>query len=168
MNKPSHEQQLLDEVLAESFPENRREQLLEQTFHHVRRRRHTRQTWRTVGALVVLLGLGFLIWPRPHHPVVQPSPPKPYMLVETQPLPASNIVRTIPLTSVSQIHSGPTVSVIATATEPRLAREIDDADLLSLAAPHPVILVRMGPHSAELVFAHPMDADTPEHQGEPQ
>jgi predicted secreted protein len=100
--------------------------------------------------------------------LVQSSPPKPYLLVETQPLPEANIVKTIPLNSVSQINSGSKVSIIATATEPRLAREIDDADLLSLAAPNPVILVRLGPHSAELVFAHTTDADAPEHQTEPQ
>lgn len=168
MNRRSNEQQLLDEVLAESLPETRREQLLEQTLRHVRRRRHTRQTGRTVGTLVLLLALGFLIWPRPHHPVVQSSPPKPYLLVETQPLQEANVVKTIPLASVSQIRSGPTVSVIATATEPRFAREIDDADLLSLAAPNPVILVRLGPHSAELVFAHPTDADAPKNQSQPQ
>jgi hypothetical protein len=166
MNRRSDEQQLLNEVLAES--ESRREQLLAQTLQHVRRRRHTRQARRTVGALVILLGLVFLFWPRPHPPLVQSSPPKPYLLVETQPLPEANIVKTIPLNSVSQINSGSKVSIIATATEPRLAREIDDADLLSLAAPNPVILVRLGPHSAELVFAHTTDADAPEHQTEPQ
>jgi len=135
---------------------------------HVRRRRHVRQMRRTVAALVILIGLGFLIWPRAHRPFVQASPPKPYVLVETQPLPEANIVKTTTLNSVSQINSGSTISVIATATEPRLAREIDDADLLSLAAPNPVILVRLGPHSAQLVFANTPDADTQEHQSEPQ
>ena len=62
----------------------------------------------------------------------------------------------------------PTVSVIATATAPHLAREIDDADLLSLAAPNPVVLVRLGPDSAELVFAHTPGQDAAEHSSEPQ
>jgi hypothetical protein len=168
MNRHSEEQQLLNEVLAESLPDNRREQLLEQTLRQIRSQRHWRQTRRTVGALAIVLGLGFLIWPRPHYPFVQASPPKPYVLVETQPLPEANIVKTIPLNSVSQISSDSNVIVIATATEPHLAREIDDAALLSLAAPNPVILVRQGPHSAELVFAHTTDAEAPEHQREPQ
>jgi hypothetical protein len=121
-----------------------------------------------VGALVLLFGLAFLFWPRPHRSLVQSTPRKPYVLVETQPLPDANIVKTIPLDSASQITSNSNIIVIATATEPRLAREIDDADLLSLAAPNPVILVRLGPHSAELVFAHTTGADAPGHQTEPQ
>lgn len=168
MNRRSEEQQLLNEILAECQPDNRREQLLAQTLRQVRSQRHRRQTRRTVGALVLLLGLGFLIWSRPHHSFVQSSPPKPFLLVETQPLAEANIIKTIPLSSLNQVHSGWNVTFIATATEPRLAREIDDADLLSLAAPNPVILVRLGPHSAELVFAHLTDTDAPEHQSEPQ
>ena len=36
-------------------------------------------------------------------------------------------------------------------------RELDDAELLALAAPKPVALVRLSPNAAELVFANPDD-----------
>src|SRR5580765_3565134 len=124
MNSPNDQEQLLNEVLGESLPENRREQLLEQTLRQVRSQRHWRQTRRMVGAVVILFGLAFLFWPRPHHSLVQSSPPKPYVLVETHPLPDVQIVKTLPLSSASQINSGSNVIVIATATEPRLVHEI--------------------------------------------
>jgi hypothetical protein len=78
------------------------------------------------------------------------------------------MVKTAPLDSASEIASTPTVSIISTATAPHLAREIDDAGLLSLAAPNPVVLVRLGPHSAELVFAHTPTQDAAEQETEPQ
>jgi hypothetical protein len=167
MNRGDRKEQLLNEVLAERMPASLREALLTQTLRHVRRRRHVRQVRRTVGAVVLLLGLGFLLWPRPQHPFVRSSSPKPYALVQTQPLPAAEIIKTVPLNTLNQIASSSTVAVISTATEPHLAREIDDADLLSLAAPNPVVLVRLGPHSAELVFAH-TDENTAGSQTEPQ
>lgn len=168
MNRPSEQEQFLNEVLAEGMPETLREDLFTQTLRHVRRRRQARQARRMVGALIVVLGLGFLVWPRPHQPSAHLSSPKPYLLVQTQPLPGADVVTTVPLRAASQVESIPTVSVIATATEPHVAREIDDADLLSLAAPNPVILVRLGPHSAELVFAHTAEENTAEHRTEPQ
>jgi len=168
MNRPREEELLLSEVLAEGMPESLREDLLRQTLRQVRRRRQARQARRTLGALVVALGLGFLVWPRPHQPLVQPTSPRPYVLVETRPFRSGNIVNTARVESTNESASTPTVSIISTATAPHLAREIDDADLLSLAAPNPVVLVRLGPHSAELVFAHSPEQDAAEHQTEPQ
>ena len=168
MNRQTDEEQLLNEVLAESLPESRRDELLSQTLLTVRRRRHTRQARRTVVALLLVLGLGFLLWPRAPHRMVQSNAPKPYVVVQTQPLPESEIVKTAPLRASSRVTSGPTATVISTATAPHLAREIDDAGLLSLAAPNPAVLVRLGPHSAELVFAHTTDPEAAENQTEPQ
>lgn len=168
MNRGDDKEHLLSEVLAEGTPESLREELLTQTLQHVRHRRRGRQGRRTVGAVVILLGLGFLLWPRPQHPFVQSSSAKPYVLVQTQPLPPADIVKTVPFNALKQVTSTSTIVDISTATEPRLAREIGDADLLALAAPNPVVLVRLGPHSAELVFAHTTEPNSAEHQTEPQ
>jgi hypothetical protein len=168
VNEAGEQERLLNDIVAESAPGGLREALLERTLRQVKRRRHARQARRTVGVLVLVLGLGFLLWPRPQRGVVQPSVAKPYLLVRTQPLPRADIVQTVPLAAANQVASSPPVSVISTATVPRLAREIDDAALLSLAAPNPVVLVRLGPHSAELVFARTADADAAEQQTAPQ
>lgn len=168
MNRHDDKEHLLSDLLAEGMPENLREDLLAQTLRHVRHRRHVRRARRTIGAVVILLGLGFLLWPRPPHILSQPSSPKPYVLLQTRSLPSVDIIKTVGLDSANQISSHPVVGVISTATEPHLAREIDDADLLSLAAPNPAVLVRLGPHSAELVFAHTKEPDAAEHQTQPQ
>ena len=168
MNRTDPKERLLNEVLAEGGVQTLRDELLAQTLRQVRRRRRARQVRRTVGALIVVLGLGFLVWPRPHQPLVQPRSPRPYVVVQTRPLSRAAVVTTVPPQAASQVESIPTTSIVATATTPRLAREIDDADLLSLAAPNPVVLVRVGPHSAELVFAHVPDADDAKHHAEPQ
>lgn len=168
MNRRGDQEQLLNDVLAEAMPTGLREEVLDATLRQVRRRRHLRQARQTLGALALLLGIGFLLWPHSQGPSAMPDAQTPYVLVRTQPLPSAEIVKTVPLGQSSRIASNPTASIISTATAPRLAREIDDADLLSLAAPNPVVLVRLGPHSAELVFAHTTDAQTEEHQTGPQ
>ena len=40
--------------------------------------------------------------------------------------------------------------------------EIEDAALLALAAPDSPVLVRLGPHAAELVLAQPLNAESPD------
>lgn len=168
MNRTADQEQLLKDVLVETMPASLREDLLAQTLRQVRRRRHTRQVRRMAGALAILVGLGFILWPRPPHTLVQRTPVKSYVLVRTQPLPSGEIVKTVSLAEARHIISSPAVGVISTATAPRVVREIDDADLLSLAAPNPVVLVRLGPHSAQLVFAPTTDVDAAEHQTEQQ
>jgi hypothetical protein len=65
-------------------------------------------------------------------------------LIETQPFAASGLVASAPSPSVARISTRP---------EDREYREIDDATLLALAGTNAAVLVRLGPHSAELVFA---------------
>ena len=84
---------------------------------------------------------------------------RPYALVQTQSLPQAALVNSRPLSPGSVVLSASTVASVSTAEEPRTFQEIDDATLLSLAAPNSPVLVRLGPHTAELVFARPPGAE---------
>jgi hypothetical protein len=52
------------------------------------------------------------------------------------------------------VASSTPADILSTASAGFRAREINDEELLELAAPNPVVLVRHGSHQAELVFAN--------------
>jgi len=58
----------------------------------------------------------------------------------------------------NQILSVPTIGVITTAQFHDQLRILNDDELLALA-PSPALLVRLGPHSAELVLADQTRSD---------
>jgi len=149
---------LLKDILAESDRGDLREALLSRTLHLARRHRAFRQARRVGSALGVVAVLGFLVWR-----LTPPSPSGPqyvenqYVLVRTQRMPQSALVETQPLAPASLIASAPSANAatIATRPEDRIYREIDDAALLALAGTggtNAAVLVRLGPHSAQLVF----------------
>ena len=159
MNDPGHNERLLADVLGEGVTVDFREGLLNETLRLARRRRRFRQVREAASVLAVLVGLGLLIWhqfPSGRAPVALPT--KPYVLVRTQPLPPAAWVKTQPLSPASIVASARTVNVIATAGAGSPIREINDDELLALL-PRPAALVRLGPHSAELVFVNPADRD---------
>jgi len=159
MNKRT-DNELLDDVLAEAV--DFREALLSRTLAAVRRRRRFRRS-RNVTVFVLLFALaGIFIWQKnPEHgpmavsPMMK-APVKSYTVISTQPLPASDIVTTPTPGSVQFVTSEPTIEVVGTTTGN--FRVINDEQLLALVAAHPAVLVRTGPHSEELVFANPADA----------
>jgi len=74
-------------------------------------------------------------------------------------LPASAIVETTPFPSPNLVTSVGSVEIILTSAAAHNFRELDDDQLLDLVTPTPALLVRRGPHTAELVFANPADRE---------
>jgi hypothetical protein len=160
MNRKSDRHPLLDDVFAENVPEGFREALLGETLRRVRRRRHLRQL-RRAAALVVACGL-VVVWawqdlaPRPLPPApVAKGVERSYHLVRTHAFPADAVVTTRPLVAWQFVASAGPVRVIPTTADNY--RVINDDELLALIAPRPAALVRLGPHSEELIFANPGD-----------
>jgi hypothetical protein len=162
MNRKS-DNELLDEVLAESVPADFREALFGETLRLVHRRRRLRQVRNTAGIVAMLVLLGILVWPGKVAknsvaiaPPVAKAAPKNYTVILTQPLAASSIVTTQPQSTVQFV--GPKTSIEIVQTTAGDYRIIDDNELLALLGSHSAALVRVGPHSEKLIFANPGDA----------
>jgi len=151
----SRNKRLLSDVLAEESDADFREALLDHTLHVVRRKRRFRKarqvTYASLMAVgLALIGFHFLV----SKPVVSKGLEPPYLLVTTQPLTASAVFSTSRDHSIAVISSSPTVELIATSESSPALYQLDDNELLALL-PSPALLVRRGPHLAELVFANP-------------
>jgi hypothetical protein len=162
MNHEPDNKQLLADVLAEAAPADFREALLGETLRLARCRRHWRQTRRAAVLLVVLGMLAVLIWQnQPQPPAAVPSAAKAGdksdKLIRTEPLPVSAIVTTRPLAAEQLVASVETVGVVETMAGSGGFRVINDDELLTLVSPRPAALVRLGPHSEQLVFVNPAD-----------
>jgi hypothetical protein len=153
----SEREHLLSNILAEpDRARERRDALLNRTLCYVRRRRRVRRARRAGAVLLLLPAIALLMW-RVHLPQGPEAVNRqvPYVLVRTAPLPWSGLVGTQPFAPSGLVASAPSLNVptITTRPEDRGYREIDDATLLALAGTNAAVLVRLGPHSAELVFA---------------
>jgi hypothetical protein len=145
-------ERLLSDVLGEDTEAGFREGLLKETLRLARRRRGFRQLGKSASLLVVLAGLGLLVWHQfPSVRIPASLPAKPYVMVRTQPLSPAALVKTRPLPPASLVTSVRTGNIVVTAAAASPVREVNDDELLSLA-PQPAALVRFGPHNAELVF----------------
>lgn len=155
MSDPSNLKRLLTDVLDEDAVAGFREQSLAQTLRLARRRRHFRQATRA-GATIATVALVTLItWRGFHGPSVpgRLEQTKPYVLVHTEPLPPNAIVESRCLPDTQEVTSIATHSVVTTAKAlVSRPKEVGDDELLALCSPRPAVLVRQGPHSAELVF----------------
>ena len=153
----SDRDRLLSDVLAEPGEAGGlRDALLNRTLLHVKRRRTVRRV-RRAGSVLLLLPLIVLLLCRVHLPQGPEAGHRqgPYVLVRTEPLPRSALIETQPFARSGLVASAPSPNVASITTRPedRAYREIDDATLLGLAGTNAAVLVRLGPHSAELVFA---------------
>jgi len=156
----SRKEHLLDDILAEESGPAIRDALLGQTLHLARRKRRHRKIQRATSVLAVFLGLLLLVWHFvPSPPIASPSAARPFTLVRTQPLGPSAIVETRRNSFENIITSSRTVEIIATSQASHDFRDLSDDQLLELAGPSPVILVRHGPHIAELMFSNPADRE---------
>ena len=161
MSAKGHNQEFLDEILAEGRQAGAREMLFDDTLRLVRGRRRVRRIRRAALTMAILAAVGWLFWrPAPTKPVLAELP-KPYRLVRTQPLAQTSLVATEPFAAASIVSSAPNAVLVATVPSQHLAREIDDDDLLALAGPRPAVLIRLGPDSADLVFTPPPAQDNP-------
>jgi hypothetical protein len=161
MNHPADNERLLADVLADDAAAGFRAALFGETLRLARRRRRLRQARRTMAAVVAVVGLAALIWRSlpPQAPTPQAAG-RGYVLVHTQPLPAAALVKTRPFSPDRLVASVATAGIVRTTAISGQIREIGDDDLLALAAPKPVALVRRGPHEAELVFVNQEDRDS--------
>jgi hypothetical protein len=154
---------LLTDVLGEGVAGDFRERLLGETLRLARRRRRFRHARRAGSFLVLAIGVCLLAWQisvPPSKPARSNLHAKPYEIVITRPLASTAWIETRPMARVRLVASAPIGKVITTAAAGRRVPEISDDDLLALAAPKAAVLVRLGPHLAELVFADPADQET--------
>jgi hypothetical protein len=159
MNRGPEHERLLADVLAEDAPAEFREALLGQTLQRVRRRRRNRQALRAGSVFVVAGLLAVLVWrffPAGSSSSSNKPGSKSYELVRTQPLPASLVTGTRPLSVEQLTASQPTVTQLST-THNGIVRWINDDELLALVAPRPAALVRLAPDHELLIFANPED-----------
>lgn len=152
---PERNKPLLSGVLAEDTRADFREALLDHTLRIVRRKRRFRKVRQGAYASLMVVALALISF---HFFISKPPAPKrlepSYTLVLTQPLPASAVLSTSRDHSVAAISTLPTVEWIATGESSPILRQLNDDQLLALL-PSPALLVRRGPHNAELVFADP-------------
>lgn len=151
----SRNKKLLSDVLAEESDSDFREALLDQTLHVVRRKRRFRKARQVAYASlmavgVALVGFHFLASRTPGSKRFEP----PYLLVTTQPLPATAVFSTSRADSIPVISNSATIELVNTSESSPPLRQLDDNELLAIA-PSPALLVRRGPDRAELVFADP-------------
>ena len=150
--KPESER-LLADVLEEAAPPDFRAELLDRTLKHVRRRRHLRQWNQGLLAAALISTVGFFAWKsRTPNGTNQGVPIETLEIVASQPLSPSMRVQSSPGT-VKMISSSPSaLVVIETSPFGDGFRELNDEELLAFTAGKPSVLVRRGPHQAELLF----------------
>jgi hypothetical protein len=149
-NKP-----LLSDVLAEDSDSEFRTVLLDHTLQIVRRKRRFRKARNVAYASLMVTAVAFVSFHfLSHNPPISKRFETPYLLVRTEPLPGNAVLSTTPDQSTKVIASSSAVemAMVATSQHAGMLRQLDDDELLALL-PSPALLVRRGPHLAELVFA---------------
>ncbi len=160
MKRRTDQEQLLNDVLADESEAGLNAAALDQLLQLARRRRHRRQA-RRVGvtvAVVVAVVSAFLFQfearkPKAdlaHKPIVPPN----FETVTTFALTAEQLVSSQPLSPEQTVHSGGTV--VEVRTTGANYHSVNDEELLELAKPNIAVLVRRGPHDAELVLVEPL------------
>jgi hypothetical protein len=160
MNQPRDKERLLADVLADESAAGFREALLSETLGLVRWRRRARQVWRAASGLALVAALGVLVSRSlPPTAVAPGTDGRGYAVVVSRPLPPTALVVTQPFAADRIVASVGNAQIVQTASSRESVREIDDIELLELVAPKPAALVRLAPHSAELVFINPADEE---------
>jgi len=159
MNKRTDNEQLLEDVLAGESGEGARAASLKNILLLARQRRRVCAVRRVVvvAALLIASTIGVMrhFVPKTVQPeIAKTNPPAASLAwVTSQPLSPAELVTSQPLLPgqiVSSLHASHIVYTV-----PEIIREVGDDELLALAAPQVVALVRRGPHEAELVFVTP-------------
>jgi hypothetical protein len=161
MKRRNDQEELLNDVLTDESSVSAAASL-DQLLRLARQRQRRRQAQRAGGILVVIAAVVFVLVPQlgtqktkpelAHEPVVSPS----YETVSSFSLTSEQVVSSRPLAPEQLVHSESLVMVTqTTATDvPR----VNDEELLELARPNVVALVRRGPQETELVFVEPAAA----------
>ena len=160
MSETTRNEQLLKDVLSEDRAGALQEALLGQTLRLARRRRRFRRARPVAVVLAVLTAGLWIVWRPPTGKLLETNNPRPYALIRTQPLPQSCVVESTTFPAAQVVSSAPNAPLVTTDNSEPPLPEINDADLLALA-PRPAVLIRLGPHSAELVLAPPDSQASP-------
>ena len=154
MNPEYKHHSLLEDVLAEAVPADFGRVLLDGTLRAVRCRRQVRQWSRRLAVVGVFTAIALTIW----NTLLPTTPVRSGLhVVSSRPFPPSMIVETQP-GGVTLVTSSPnTFLPVRTGAIEDPFQEINDEQLLALAGDRPVVLVREGPHQAELLFLNPED-----------
>jgi hypothetical protein len=151
----SRNKKLLSDVLAEESDSDFRETLLDHTLHAVRRKRRFRKARQVAYASLMVIGVALIGF---HFLASRTTSSKrsvrPYILVTSQPLPASAVFSTSRGDSIPVISNSAAIELVTTTESSPPLHQLDDNELLALV-PSPALLVRRGPHLAELVFENP-------------
>jgi hypothetical protein len=140
-------EQLLDDLLEDAAPPEFRAALLDKTLRSARRRKLARRFNMALSATAVA-GICLLSFWKMREPPTLPDP----MVVNSQPLQPRQIVTT-QLGSVEQfVSSAQTFAEVRTSGTSGPYQEIDDKQLMALLSGKSAVLVRQGPHQAELIF----------------
>ena len=163
MNKRTDNEELLEDVLADEAGCGVREASRENILRLARRRRRTRLIQRAgvVVALLLVSAMGVMRYLAPKSvmlEVAQAPPAIPgFTLITSQPLTPAELVTSQPLSAEQIVTALPLPDIVQTAAGNY--REVGDDELLALAAPQIVALVRRGPHEAELLFVSPQSRE---------
>jgi hypothetical protein len=159
MNRRTDNERLLEDVLEGGLEDRFRDASLQGVLRLVRRRRRIRLV-RNVGGValaVIAVALGAMSYfnAQTFKPQLVQAP------VPAVPAPAFTWITSQPLSAAAMVSSQPLLSEqwVTSLAEPNVIRslsgnyrEVGDDELLELAAPQVVALVRRGPHEAELLF----------------
>jgi hypothetical protein len=150
-----------EELLNDLFGEERRADglpgALALMLHAARGRRQWRRAARGIAAALVLAA-GILVSRVALRSRPEPAgrPPTSYTMVNTRPLPSTEVVATVPLTPDLLVSTvGETQMVRSTSLG---YSEMSDEELLTLVAARPAVLVRSRSGFEHLVFVNPDDA----------
>ena len=139
--------------MAESAPTEFRAALLGETLRLARHRRIGRRVRRTGVALAVAMLAAVAAWKNLAPPGAAPRPVVAGCeIVRTRQLAPGAIVTTRAFGAERRVATVANLKVVRTAPGTAGIHEIDDHELLALAAPRLAALVRVGPHAQELLF----------------
>jgi hypothetical protein len=149
---------LLDDLLSETAPSDFRATVLADTLRHARRRKQTRRLNATLAAIAVVGLLTFSVWnPTQNQTAVHPDSSSNVQVIESRPLNPNQIVSTT-AGSVRWVDSSiTTVALVETDPVQRNFEEINDQQLLALAAGRPIAFLHLGSDREELILLNPAD-----------
>ena len=146
-------ERLLADVLEEAAPPDFRAELLDCTLKQVRRRRHLRQWNQGLLTAAFIATLGLLVWKsRAPKDANQASPRETLEIVTSRRLSPAMIVQSSPGLVEMISSSRSALAIIETSPFSHDFRELNDEELLAFTAGKPSVLVRQGPHQAELLI----------------
>lgn len=158
MNRANDYRSLLNDVFPDANAPDFQEQLLTETLHLARRRRKIRTLANMSASLGVTVLVAVAIWATVHwNSRTQDFCP----VITTRPLPSDMLVHTKPFANKPGIVIASKVPQVFTQKTGVLFRNINDKELLALAAPNTAALIRDGGGSAQLILIAPTDADAP-------